>query len=421
MKRLFSLTLVAACLLLPARLAADLQQIQGKLEVFTRPGCPHCEDAKLFLEELRREQPDMQIVVHDIWQDPAARERLQALAARQGIPTPGVPAFYVQGQLIIGYAGADTTGAHLRALLLQPQTRTEKEGASAGFCESQQDSSCVQTELSLAAESETVEIPLLGWRFTVQQLGLPLFTCVLGMLDGFNPCSMWVLILMLSMLAGLKNRKKMLVIAGVFVAVEGVAYFAFMAAWLNVFLFVGFSRASEIVLGGIACVAGAINLKDFWVFGRGISLSIPKAAKPGLYAKLRRILQAENLSAAVCGTIVLALLVQIVEFLCTTGFPALYTRILTLWQLDSGTYYGYLLLYNFMYMLDDLLVLTIGVVTLSQRRLQEKEGRWLKLLSGVVMVILGLYLLSAPASIGPRNIGTALTQRCVGAKYLPTK
>lgn len=397
MLRVSFFTLLAVCLCLPARLAADLQSVQGELEVFTRPGCPHCEDAKLFLEELRREQPDMPIVVHDIWQDPAARERLQALAARQGIATPGVPAFYVQGQLIIGYAGADTTGAHLRALLLQSQTLTEAKDAATGLCESQEDSSCVQPEPSLAVESETVEIPLLGWRFTVQQLGLPLFTCVLGLLDGFNPCSLWVLILMLSILASLRDRKKMFIIAGVFVAVQGIAYFAFMAAWLNVFLFVGLSRASEIILGGSACVAGAINLKDFWAFGRGVSLSIPRTAKPGLYAKLRQLLQAESLAAAVGGTIVLALLVQIVELLCTTGFPALYTRILTLRQLDSGTYYRYLLLYNFMYMLDDFLVLTIGVVTLSQRRLQEKEGRWLKLLSGVVMVLLGLYLLSAPA------------------------
>ncbi|MGE0679354.1 MAG: glutaredoxin domain-containing protein [Candidatus Binatia bacterium] len=399
MMQFFFFALLTTCLFLPARSAADLQQVQGELEVFTRPGCPHCEDAKLFLEELRREQPEIHIVVHDIWQDPAARARLQELATRQGILTPGVPAFYVQGQLIIGYGGADMTGAYLRALLLQPQTHAlrAEEKTTTGLCESREDSSCVPTERSPTAESETVEIPFLGWRFTVQQLGLPLFTCVLGILDGFNPCSMWVLILMLSMLAGLRDRKKMLIIAGVFVAVEGVAYFAFMAAWLNIFLFVGLSRASEVILGGVACIAGAINLKDFWAFGRGISLSIPKAAKPGVYAKLRRILQAESLSAAVCGTIVLALLVQIVEFLCTTGFPALYTRILTLRQLDSGTYYSYLLLYNFMYMLDDLLVLTIGVVTLSQRRLQEKEGKWLKLLSGVVMMILGLYLLSPPA------------------------
>ena len=109
-------------------------------------------------------------------------------------------------------------------------------------------------------------------------------------------------------------------------------------------------------------------------------------------ARMRAILQARSLPAAILGVIVLALLVQVVEFLCTSGFPALFTRILTLRQLDTASYYGYLLLYNAAYMFDDVIVLAIGVTTLSHRRLQEKEGRWLKLLSGVVMVALGLYL-----------------------------
>ncbi len=107
---------------------------------------------------------------------------------------------------------------------------------------------------------------------------------------------------------------------------------------------------------------------------------------------MRSILRAENLTAALIGTVILAMLVQIVEFLCTTGFPALFTRILTLRELEGATYYGYLLLYIAAYMLDDVIVLGIGVVTLSQHRLQEREGRWLKLVSGVVMVGLGLYL-----------------------------
>jgi hypothetical protein len=159
---------------------------------------------------------------------------------------------------------------------------------------------------------------------------------------------------------------------------------------------IGLSRASELLLGGVACVAGIINLKDFWAFGQGFSLSIPKAAKPGLYAHLRRILQAENLTGALLGAVVLAVLMQVVELLCTSGFPALYTRLLTQRQFDRWTYYGYLVLYNIAYMLDEVVVLAIGVVTLSQRRLQEKEGRWLKLLSGSVMVGLGIYLIVAP-------------------------
>jgi asparagine N-glycosylation enzyme membrane subunit Stt3 len=175
--------------------------------------------------------------------------------------------------------------------------------------------------------------------------------------------------------------------------VEGIAYFLFMSAWLNLFLLIGLSRPSEIVIAVLALLAGMINLKDFVNFGWGFSLSIPAAAKPGIYARMRRILHAENMTAALLGTIVLAVLVQIVEFMCTSGFPALFTRILTLRHLDSLTYYGYLLLYDVAYMLDDVIVLAIGVITLSQHRLQEKEGRWLKLISGVVMVGLGIYLL----------------------------
>ncbi len=108
---------------------------------------------------------------------------------------------------------------------------------------------------------------------------------------------------------------------------------------------------------------------------------------------MRRILQAENLAGAIFGAAVLATLVQIVEFMCASGFPALFTRILMLKQLDSLSYYGYLLLYDVAYMLDDVIVLAIGIITLSQRRLQEKEGRWLKLVSGLVMVGLGVCLL----------------------------
>jgi uncharacterized membrane protein HdeD (DUF308 family) len=111
---------------------------------------------------------------------------------------------------------------------------------------------------------------------------------------------------------------------------------------------------------------------------------------------MQRIILAENIIAALIGTVMLAVLVQVVELLCTAGLPALYTRILTLRQLDRIAYYGYLALYNLAYMLDDVLVLAIGVITMSHYRLQEREGRWLKLISGLVMVALGAVLLLEP-------------------------
>jgi glutaredoxin len=360
------------------------------IEVFVREGCPHCAKAETFLHTLQQEQPALKIVIVDIGKQPDALQRLQSLAKNQGIRTVRIPAFQIRGQLLIGYSDETSTGQLIRDVLAQtPPVKNNQDNS--GSCEAEQVNTC---EVTTPAKP-TFAVNFLGYKLSLEDVGLPLFTIAMGLLDGFNPCSMWVLLLVIALLAPMNNRPCMLAIAGTFVAVEGVAYFMFMAAWLNLFLLIGLSRVSEIAIAVIALVAGLLNLKDFWRFGWGVSLSIPNAAKPAIYERIRNILQAKNMTAAIIGAVVLALLVQIVEFMCTSGFPALYTRILTLKHLDNISYYSYLLLYNIAYMLDDLLILSIGVITLSQQRLQEKEGRWLKFISGLAMVGLGIYLLVA--------------------------
>jgi hypothetical protein len=302
-----------------------------------------------------------------------------ALARREGVEHLGVPAFHVRGRLIIGFSGPETTGAELKALLEVPATGPtgSARGPDVGVVES-------------------IDVPLFG-RVSVRDLGLPTFTVVLGLLDGFNPCAMWVLLFVLALLANLHDRVKMAVIGGTFVLVSGVVYFAFMAAWLNLFLLVGISRVTQVLLGLIAMVIGVLNVKDFVALGRGPSLAIPPSARPAIYARMRAVVMAEHPAAALGGVIVLAVLVNVVELLCTAGFPAVYTRILTLHALPTWQYYGYLALYNAAYVLDDGLVLVLAVVTLSRRRLQERGGRWLKLVSGGVMLGLGVVLIGRPA------------------------
>ena len=388
--RALAVLAVLALFLVESVLAAAVEA-PPTIEVFVSEGCPHCEAAKAFVVELARERVGLHVSVVDVRRDPGALDRLNELSRQAGVLQPGVPAIYVGSELIVGFDAPATTGARVRAAL---NARQPVEAGAAPQCSisaSASESSC--------AVVPSVEIPWRGRRVSVDQLGLPLFTVVIGVLDGFNPCSMWVLLLMISMLAPLADRRRMLAVAGTFVAVEGIAYYVFMAAWLNLFLLVGVSRVSEIAIALLAIVAGAINIKDFVAFGRGPSLSIPAAAKPGIYARLRAILRAEHLWPALVGTVVLAVLVQVVELLCTSGFPAIYTRILTLRQLDSASYHGYLLLYNLAYMFDDIVILGIGVLTLSQRRLQQSEGRWLKLAAGLAMLGLGFYLL-APGATG---------------------
>jgi len=342
------------------------------VEVFVRAGCPHCEAAKVFLDELRRERPSLQVTIYDVAEDAVAWQRLATLAAEHGVTNSGVPTFLIGTELIVGFLSADTTGAEIRGLLDQRSQST--------------------------VPYRTVEGIKTTWfgELRVRDLGLPLFTIAIGLLDGFNPCAMWVLLFLLSLLVNLHDRRKMALIAGTFVLVSGLVYFAFMAAWLNMFLLIGLSRAIQVGLGGIALLVGAVNVKDFFALHHGITLSIPEPAKPGLYTRIRGILQAENLAGALTGIVILAGLVNLIELLCTAGFPALYTQILTLQQLPTWKYYSYLGLYNLAYIFDDSLMVTIAVVTLSRRKLQERAGRWLKLISGLVMAALGAGLLLEP-------------------------
>lgn len=262
-----------------------------EIEVFVREGCPHCEAARSFLAALERERSALRVTLIDIRRDPDALARLHQLSRDAGIAQPGVPTIRVGDRLIVGFDTPATTGEQIRAALALAfdSARGPPDVVGASTCAVAGETVC------RSPYEDSVEIPFIGRKVGVADLGLPLFTVVIGLLDGLNPCSMWVLILMISMLATLGDRRRMLAIAGTFVLIEGIAYFAFMAAWLNLFLLIGLSRISEVAIALLAIVAGLINLKDFVAFGRGITLSIPAAAKPGIYARLRVILHAERL------------------------------------------------------------------------------------------------------------------------------
>jgi hypothetical protein len=243
--------------------------------------------------------------------------------------------------------------------------------------------------------SEQVETALFG-TLSVSRLGLPLFTLAMGLLDGFNPCAMWVLLFLLSLLVHLQNRKRMALIAGTFVLVSGAVYYAFMAAWLNLFLIIGLSTILRLTLGSVALVIGGINVKDFFTWGQGFSLSIPASAKPGLYARMRAVLGAETLFPSLTAVAILAVTVNFIELLCTAGFPALYTAVLTQQELSPSAHYAYLGLYILGYIADDSLMVATAVIALSHRKLTEHAGRWLKLLSGMVMLTLGGVMILRP-------------------------
>ena len=336
------------------------------LVVFVRTGCPHCAAAKAYLDELCRARPDLRVDYRAVDRDAGAAEDLARIFRDAGMWPPGVPTFVIAGQALVGFDDAEHTGSVLRALIDEA-----------------------------APPPVQVRTALFG-TLSASRLGLPVFTLSLGLLDGVNPCAMWVLLFLLSLLVRFHDRRRMAVIAGTFVLVSGLVYYAFMAAWLNLFLLMGMSDALRWTLAAAALAIGAINLKDFVAFKRGVSLSIPESAKPGLYARARGVLHADALKASLAAVAVLAVVVNTVELLCTAGLPAIYTAVLAQQGLSSTAHYAYLGLYILGYVADDSLMVAIAVIALGSRKLTEDAGRWLKLVSGGVMVALGTVMVARP-------------------------
>jgi glutaredoxin/cytochrome c biogenesis protein CcdA len=331
--------IVIACLFFtvlvnPAQITHNIIEKQV-LDVFVRDGCPHCTEAKKFLPNLEKQYPQLQIVVHSIDQNHSARKELTEHSKKAGVWPPGVPTFIFAGRVHVGFKSAEQTGAKLIALINETVT-------------SQIDSS---TQLTQTTQTG-IESEVFG-NITVDRFGLPLFTFAIGLLDGFNPCAMWVLLFLLSLLVHLHDRKKMVIIAGTFVLISGLIYYVFIAAWLNLFMFIGTSITLMRILGGAALLIASINIKEFFSDKATFSLAIPETAKPGLYSRMRKIINAHSLRLSVLGVIVLAILVNFIELLCTAGFPALYIGILTQQELSTPMYYGYIGLYIIGYILDD--------------------------------------------------------------------
>jgi len=114
---------------------------------------------------------------------------------------------------------------------------------------------------------------------------------------------------------------------------------------------------------------------------------------------MRALVGGQRLSSLLVGTVALAIVANSYELLCTAGFPMVYTRALTLRQLSTGAYYFYLALYNLIYVIPLLIIVLAFTWTLGSRKLGEREGRLLKLLSGVMMVGLGLLLLFGTGAV----------------------
>ncbi len=343
-------------------------------------GCPHCEDAKPFVEYLGQSYPGIRIHSLEVVKNKNNLNLMERMVRERGAESSGVPVFIIGKSVFSGFNHTMTRG--IEEAISEEIARKKPGGEPSARPPARK-------------EADTISLPFFGKR-DAASFSLPVFTVAVAALDSFNPCAFFVLLTLLSLLVHAHSRRRMLLIGGVFVSVSGILYFFFMAAWMNLFFVVGHLSVVTRVAGITALAIAIINIKDYFLFKKGISLNIPEKSKPKLFERMRGLMRAESLPSALTGTIILAVAANSYELLCTAGFPMVYTRFLTMHSLSTAGYYAYLAFYNLVYVIPLAIIVSFFVITMGSRKLSEWQGRVMKLVSGMMMCGLAFVLLLKP-------------------------
>ncbi|MEM3030657.1 MAG: hypothetical protein QXH27_02875 [Candidatus Micrarchaeia archaeon] len=379
----YRLAALALLLSLPATALADAVEVY----FFYGSGCPHCASERIFLEELRGRYP-LAVREFEVWYDVGNARTLENFSKAYGVPLGGVPVTFIGEKYWVGF-DEETIGKDIEAAVAECARKS---------CVSPAEVVGREASVSAARGRYVARVPFFG-EVELTKLSLPALALTLGLLDGFNPCAMWVLTYLIALLLGQRDRRRMWLVVGTFVLASGVWYYLFLSAWLSVFLFLGYLAIARLAVGGIALVAGGFQLREFITLPEAVCRVTDPIGRSKLVKRAKELAAGGATPATLLGVIVLAFTVNSVELVCSAGFPATYTGILALSNLSLLEHQAYILLYDFFYMLDDMIIFSVAVVTLSSVELSKKYARASQLVGGLLMLLLGVLLIFKPEAL----------------------
>lgn len=376
---IISLVIVGAVLAVAEQRMPEPINGEGfEVHFFYLPGCGSCEEQKPFNAELAGRYPEISIIQHDVRSDGEWALMLDMLSDRGVVSEPLVPVTVFGNQVFMDWDSEITTGRRIEEALVQ---------CLAGECPEYQPGD--------DEPSEGIVLPWFG-RIVFAEHSLAALAAILGLVDGFNPCAMWVLVYLISLVATLRDKRKIWLIVGSFVLASGVLYFVLMTAWLNLFLFIGFVRPVTVIIGLVALGGGILQMRDF-IKARGeIVCEVTSEESRGrTMARVERIVSAPITLATILGIIALAFAVNSIEFVCSAAIPMVFTQILALSDLSTFQYYGYIGLYVLVFMLDDLIIFGSAALFMTSS-LGVRYAKYFRPVGATILIVLGVLLLFAP-------------------------
>lgn len=365
-KILFSLLTLGLIIIPSLGLAADKYPT---VYLYHGEECPHCQEEIKFLDNLQKELPELVVVKKEVWHNKENAAEMQQKAKELGVNVSGVPFTIIGTEYVSGFDNAEGIGQKIKDLILNG----------------------VQSE----EEKNKISVPIFG-SLDLREESLPILTAVIGILDGFNPCSMWALITMITLLLSIGDRKKLWIAGWTFIGVSAVSYFLFMTAWLNAFMFLSVFAIVRIVVGLVALGSGIMSLTEFYTKKPEVCDVSDMSRQQKIVEKFKQVIGSNSWPLMIIGIAGVAFSVNLVELMCSIGFPVIYTQALALHDVSTLGKYIYLAFYVFFYMLENIIVLLVAGFSMKFFIVDSKYTKYSRLIAGVSMIILGLIFIFKP-------------------------
>jgi thiol-disulfide isomerase/thioredoxin len=381
--------------------------IENKVNVYVFYGrdCPHCKVLLADLETIKQEKSYIQIYKYEVTYNYNNANLFDKVASQLGASSGGVPFTVIGTKYFVGYSSVQTKSLIEYTIKIYSLADSYSDpvgklvgkdltGGTATYEELRGEFFPEDVEKE-EKEEVKIELPVFG-SVSTKDVSLPVISILIGFIDGFNPCAMWVLLFLISVLIGMKDRKKMWILGTVFLGTSALIYLLFMIAWLNVIVFLGALFWIKLLIASIALIGGVWNLKSFFINKEDGCEVVSEKKRSKVLNKIKYITSSQKYSLAIIGIIGLAVSVNFIELTCSAGLPVVFTNLLALNNLSVLEYGFYLFLYILFFLIDDLLIFFIAMKTLKITGLSNKYAKYSHLIGGILMVLVGILMIFKP-------------------------
>ena len=392
MNKYFKLLLIIFVFLISFNVSA---KEKVKLYFFHGAECPHCAEEKSDLLKDLKKDKDVEIIEYEVWHDKENAELLNEVQKRFGTES-GVPYNVIGDTTIVGYSEAN------KNKILRAIAYCKDKGCrdTIGLIQEGKDVKIDDKFSKYDKESDekaTINVPLLG-NVNLKNLSISGAAVLIGLVDGFNPCAMWVLLFLITTLIGMKDKKRMIILCSAFLFTSGLVYFLLMFSWLNIVINVSTSIIIRNIIALFALGAGIYNLYNFYKNLKtddGCEV-VDKKKRKDIFRRIKKFTKEKSLFIAIIGIMALAVSVNIVELLCSAGLPVVFSELLVINNISASKAVLYDLIYILFFLLDDIIIFCIAIKTMDVVGISSKYNKYSHLIAGIIMLLIGILLLFKP-------------------------